>query len=99
MVAACILLGSFYGQYIAYAFYHAYQLMPPHGVGANGAKRAIAYIVAAGAKANIAPHGPYGMGKAFYLCFILLKQVQYQPEGCFFANARQFCKLLHSLFQ
>jgi hypothetical protein len=55
--------------------------------------------VTAGAKLDIAPHVADGFRKMAHLFLFCFEQVQYQAQGCFFANARQFSKFGYGIFE
>jgi hypothetical protein len=70
-----------------------------HGIGADGTNVRIGNIEASLAVFDLLPHFDDGFSKADYFLRFGFEQVQYQPQGRFPANAGQFGKFIHRIFQ
>src|SRR6478672_3512094 len=99
MVQAVELLGTFNSNHIPDIFYYAEDPVAPAPIGADMANRFVRNIEAGFAEFDLISHACNSFAKLCYFSFILLDEMQYQPERCFFSNAGKFCKFIHRIFQ
>lgn len=99
VVKAIELLGTFYCNHVPDGFHHANGVIAPHAIAANIAQVCICNVKTTPAKFYFIPHAGNAVAEVQHIVFGPPKQMQYEAQGCFFANAREFGKFIHSIFQ
>lgn len=88
MVNAIELLGAFDRNHIPDVFHHTNKFLPAGGIAADIAELSIGNILATFAEFDLLSHGGYAVAEMLNGSALLFDQVQCQPEGSFFPNAR-----------
>ena len=90
MIQSVVLLCILYGHHILDILYHADGLCIAARIAADGARIAVADIVAHMTVFHFLLQPPHGIGKLSHIVSILPQQVKHQPQSRLISYARQF---------